>query len=86
MPKTLAEKVWERHVVHRAAGEPDGGARRDRERGRRCGERRGGLGHAHRELRFAFVRDREELLGGSPRKDDPEVQARRIDVDIREWK
>ena len=22
-PKTLAEKVWERHVVHRAAGEPD---------------------------------------------------------------
>jgi 3-isopropylmalate/(R)-2-methylmalate dehydratase large subunit len=23
MPKTLAEKVWERHVVHRAAGEPD---------------------------------------------------------------
>ncbi|MBA3364098.1 MAG: 3-isopropylmalate dehydratase large subunit [Actinobacteria bacterium] len=23
MPRTLAEKVWERHVVHRAAGEPD---------------------------------------------------------------
>jgi 3-isopropylmalate/(R)-2-methylmalate dehydratase large subunit len=23
MPQTLAEKVWERHVVHRAAGEPD---------------------------------------------------------------
>ena len=23
MPKTLAEKVWERHVVHRADGEPD---------------------------------------------------------------
>jgi 3-isopropylmalate/(R)-2-methylmalate dehydratase large subunit len=23
MPKTLAEKVWDRHVVHRAAGEPD---------------------------------------------------------------
>jgi 3-isopropylmalate/(R)-2-methylmalate dehydratase large subunit len=23
MSKTLAEKVWERHVVHRAAGEPD---------------------------------------------------------------
>ena len=22
-PRTLAEKVWERHVVHRAAGEPD---------------------------------------------------------------
>ena len=22
-PKTLADKVWERHVVHRAAGEPD---------------------------------------------------------------
>jgi 3-isopropylmalate/(R)-2-methylmalate dehydratase large subunit len=22
-PKTLAEKVWQRHVVHRAAGEPD---------------------------------------------------------------
>ncbi|HZB78308.1 MAG TPA: aconitase family protein, partial [Actinomycetota bacterium] len=22
-PQTLAEKVWERHVVHRAAGEPD---------------------------------------------------------------
>ncbi len=22
-PKTLAEKVWDRHVVHRAAGEPD---------------------------------------------------------------
>jgi 3-isopropylmalate/(R)-2-methylmalate dehydratase large subunit len=23
MPQTLSEKVWERHVVHRAAGEPD---------------------------------------------------------------
>ena len=23
MPQTLAEKVWERHVVHRADGEPD---------------------------------------------------------------
>ena len=23
MPRTLAEKVWERHVVHRAEGEPD---------------------------------------------------------------
>ncbi len=23
MPRTLAEKVWERHVVHRAQGEPD---------------------------------------------------------------
>src|SRR3982074_2561508 len=23
MPKTLSEKVWERHVVHRADGEPD---------------------------------------------------------------
>ena len=23
MPKTLADKVWERHVVHRSAGEPD---------------------------------------------------------------
>jgi 3-isopropylmalate/(R)-2-methylmalate dehydratase large subunit len=23
MPQTLADKVWERHVVHRAAGEPD---------------------------------------------------------------
>ena len=23
MPQTLAEKVWERHVVHRAEGEPD---------------------------------------------------------------
>jgi len=23
MPRTLAEKVWERHVVHRAPGEPD---------------------------------------------------------------
>jgi 3-isopropylmalate/(R)-2-methylmalate dehydratase large subunit len=23
MPKTLSEKVWERHVVHRAEGEPD---------------------------------------------------------------
>ena len=23
MPKTLAEKVWEKHVVHRAEGEPD---------------------------------------------------------------
>jgi len=23
MPRTLAEKVWERHVVHRAAGDPD---------------------------------------------------------------
>jgi len=23
MPQTLAQKVWERHVVHRAAGEPD---------------------------------------------------------------
>ncbi|HEX5938187.1 MAG TPA: 3-isopropylmalate dehydratase large subunit [Actinomycetota bacterium] len=23
MPRTLAQKVWERHVVHRAAGEPD---------------------------------------------------------------
>jgi len=23
MPKTLSEKVWERHVVHRAPGEPD---------------------------------------------------------------
>ena len=23
MPSTLAEKVWERHVVHRAEGEPD---------------------------------------------------------------
>ena len=23
MPKNLAEKVWDRHVVHRAAGEPD---------------------------------------------------------------
>ena len=22
-PRTLAEKVWERHVVHRADGEPD---------------------------------------------------------------
>ena len=22
-PQTLAEKVWERHVVHRADGEPD---------------------------------------------------------------
>src|SRR5512134_3441917 len=22
-PRTLAEKVWERHVVHRAEGEPD---------------------------------------------------------------
>ena len=22
-PRTLAEKVWERHIVHRAAGEPD---------------------------------------------------------------
>ena len=22
-PKTLAEKVWERHVVHAAPGEPD---------------------------------------------------------------
>ena len=22
-PMTLAEKIWERHVVHRAAGEPD---------------------------------------------------------------
>ena len=22
-PSTLAEKVWERHVVHRADGEPD---------------------------------------------------------------
>ena len=23
MPKTLSEKVWDRHVVHRAEGEPD---------------------------------------------------------------
>src|SRR5690242_21146764 len=23
MPQTLSEKVWERHVVHRADGEPD---------------------------------------------------------------
>src|SRR5438128_9430021 len=23
MPRTLAEKVWERHVVHRTEGEPD---------------------------------------------------------------
>jgi 3-isopropylmalate/(R)-2-methylmalate dehydratase large subunit len=23
MPQTLSEKIWERHVVHRAAGEPD---------------------------------------------------------------
>ena len=23
MPKTLSEKVWDRHVVHRAAGQPD---------------------------------------------------------------
>ena len=23
MPRTLAEKIWERHVVHRAEGEPD---------------------------------------------------------------
>ena len=23
MPQTLAEKIWERHLVHRAEGEPD---------------------------------------------------------------
>src|ERR1051325_10642236 len=23
MPRTLAEKIWEQHVVHRADGEPD---------------------------------------------------------------
>jgi len=23
MPKTLSEKIWEQHVVHRADGEPD---------------------------------------------------------------
>jgi hypothetical protein len=51
-PKTLVEKVWERHLVHRAEGERAAHLRRA------CGgdTRRGCVRHVERSEKFAWCR------------------------------